>query len=133
VRITLARLAIVLLAATLLALSGWFAWQGRPAPKAADEARAAEPLVIPSKAGAVAFNHVAHAALPDTPCDRCHHTSSGARVDQGCRGCHRVKGARIASAQEAFHGQCLGCHTRRWQDGGTNGPVSRCSGCHAPG
>lgn len=130
-RIVLARFAVALLAVTLLALSAGYAWQRNAVPGEIASECLTEPVLLPSRAGAVPFNHVTHAALRGTSCERCHHTSAGAQVEQGCRACHRAEGAFVASREVAFHGQCIGCHRQQERAGVRTGPAARCSGCHA--
>jgi hypothetical protein len=79
---------------------------------------------LPSRAGAVPFDHGRHIAREGANCTVCHHTSTGSEVTATCRDCHR------ADARTAFHASCIGCHERLRRSEQPAGPVKRCSGCH---
>ena len=81
-------------------------------------------IELPSRAGAVPFDHGRHIAREGANCTVCHHTSTGTDVRATCRECHR------ADARTAFHGSCIGCHERLRRSEQPAGPVKRCSGCH---
>ncbi|MEK6550209.1 MAG: cytochrome c3 family protein [Pseudomonadota bacterium] len=84
-------------------------------------------IVIPSRPGAVTFSHTSHAGVP---CQQCHHTSTGARVEAGCRECHTKTSHRPRNSQQAFHDSCIGCHAQQKKAGKKTGPVKLCSQCH---
>ncbi len=86
-----------------------------------------ESIVIPSRPGAVTFSHSRHAAIP---CQQCHHTSTGARVEAGCRECHTKNSQHPRNSHQAFHESCIGCHARQKRAGQKTGPVKLCSQCH---
>jgi len=94
----------------------WLALLATAVPAAASE--------LPSRAGAVPFDHGRHIAREGANCMVCHHTSTGLEVTATCRDCHRV------DARTAFHTSCIGCHERLRRSEQASGPTKRCSGCH---
>jgi len=85
---------------------------------------------LPSRAGAVSFDHGQHAAREGANCAVCHHTSTGFEVRETCRQCHRPSAPSLPDSRTAFHGSCIGCHEKLHRGGQPAGPVKRCSGCH---
>lgn len=86
-----------------------------------------DPIRIPSRPGAVTFSHGSHAGIH---CQECHHTSRGAAVTQGCRGCHTQTSSFPRNSEKAFHDSCIGCHLKEKKAGQRTGPVKLCSQCH---
>jgi len=93
-------------------------------------AASAAAIELPSRAGAVPFDHDRHAAREGTRCVVCHHTSTGTDVRAACRLCHRPAATTMLDSHAAFHGSCIGCHETRRRSGQAAGPTKRCSGCH---
>jgi len=87
-------------------------------------------IELPSRAGAVPFDHVRHAAREEANCAVCHHTSTGIEVRETCRQCHRPSAPTLPDSRSAFHGSCIGCHEMLHRSGQPAGPTKRCSGCH---
>jgi len=112
-RLKLARAMVAIIIILLLMLALLFARSAQAAV-----------MQLPSSAGIVSFDHDQHAALKDTPCVACHHTSKGFEVRELCRDCHQT------SLRRAFHGKCIGCHEKLSLRKQPAGPVKRCSGCH---
>lgn len=87
-------------------------------------------MELPSRAGAVPFDHGGHIAYEQGSCTVCHHTSTGSEVRETCRQCHRPSAPSMPDSRSAFHGSCIGCHEDLRRDGKAAGPTKRCSGCH---
>jgi len=87
-------------------------------------------IELPSRAGAVPFDHGRHIAYERGNCTVCHHTSTGTEVRETCRQCHRPSAPSMPDSRTAFHGSCIGCHVDLRRDGKAAGPTKRCSGCH---
>jgi len=112
-RLWIARAMVAIIIILLIALALLFARSAQ-----------ASVMALPSSAGIVSFDHEKHAALKDTPCVACHHTSTGFNVRALCRDCHQTE------LRRAFHGKCIGCHEKLSLSKQPTGPVKRCSGCH---
>ena len=102
-------------------------------------------ILLPASAGDVVFSHEAHYASYKFACRECHHhpdtkdpsfvscqTCHTATVEntsylKTCSECHKVAQIRktpMLNSKDAFHKQCIDCHT-------TNKvPVTDCSSCH---
>ena len=93
-------------------------------------AASAAAIELPSRAGAVSFDHGRHIAYEKGNCAICHHTSTGADVRETCRQCHRPSAPTLPDSRTAFHGNCIGCHDRLRRSEQAAGPTKRCSGCH---
>ena len=91
---------------------------------------AAAAIELPSRAGAVPFDHGRHIAYEKGRCVVCHHTSTGSEVRDTCRQCHRPSIRTPPDSRTAFHGSCIGCHDTLRRTGQPAGPTKRCSGCH---
>ncbi len=92
---------------------------------------AAAAMELPSRAGAVPFDHGRHITYERGNCTACHHTSTGTKVDATCRQCHQPSAlAAMPDSRTAFHGSCIGCHEKLQRNGQATGPTKRCSGCH---
>jgi len=87
-------------------------------------------IELPSRAGAVFFDHDRHATREGTNCTVCHHTSTGTEVNAACRLCHRPVATSMLDSRAAFHGSCIACHDALRRSGQAAGPTKRCSGCH---
>jgi hypothetical protein len=87
-------------------------------------------IELPSRAGAVPFEHGRHVVYEKGRCVVCHHTSTGTEVRDACRQCHRPSAPTMPDSRTAFHGSCIGCHEERQRSGQATGPTKRCSGCH---
>lgn len=104
-------------------------------------------LVYKSTAGNVIFSHKVHANVPGygLACQDCHHHPEYAETDfRACGDCHQtppegetfpaacydchaldeIEGMEVINRGEAFHRQCIQCHT-----GFGKGP-SDCAECH---
>lgn len=94
-------------------------------------AASAAVMELPSRAGAVPFDHGRHITHEKGNCTACHHTSTGANVEATCRQCHQPSArAAMPDSRTAFHGSCIGCHEKLQRGGQATGPTKRCSGCH---
>ncbi|PTN36333.1 DUF305 domain-containing protein [Desulfonatronum sp. SC1] len=94
-----------------------------------------KPEGIEAKQKYVLFLHPKHEAFE---CVRCHHTSEGADINQGCKdaGCHDMfvietpeQRREIRYFEKAYHDLCIGCHRELRRQEKTTGPVD-CKGCH---
>jgi hypothetical protein len=74
-------------------------------------ARPEKPIVLPSRTGAVTFQHSTHASLK---CTQCH------KDDQG----GAIEGFRKASSKNRAHAACHECHKKE-----RKGP-QKCADCH---
>jgi hypothetical protein len=70
------------------------------------------PIVLPSRTGAVTFQHRTHAALP---CTQCHADGKGGRIE-GLR--------KVSSSKQKAHAACHECHKKVGK-----GP-RKCADCH---
>jgi len=91
---------------------------------------AAAAIELPSRAGAVPFDHGRHIAYEKGHCVVCHHTSTGTEVRDTCRQCHLPAARFPPDSRTAFHGSCIGCHEKLRRQGKNAGPTKRCSDCH---
>ena len=90
------------------------------------------------------FPHRKHQEMWD--CEVCHHGkdsegnqtpyTEGMRI-QHCVTCHNptsMKNKRLNNFMLAAHTRCKGCHKKIVEEeGGTAGPIAKCSGCHITG
>jgi hypothetical protein len=87
---------------------------------------------------AVTFLHNRHIEI-ELPCKACHHFYQNgknvldeSKLEEGnqdihCSACHGPK-SRL-NLQEAFHNQCIGCHTKYQKEKKKTGPLY-CGECH---
>jgi len=102
-------------------------------------------ILLPSSVGSVVFSHEAHYASYKLSCRECHHhpdtkkpsfvscrtchtaTVEGTPYLKTCTECHEatsVQKTPMLNTKDAFHKQCIGCHTAN------KVPVTDCSSCH---
>ena len=94
-----------------------------------------DPEGVEIKQKRVLFSHPKHEAFE---CIKCHHTSDGANVKEGCKdaGCHDLfvvqtpaQRREISFFEKAYHDLCTGCHRELRSQEKPFGPID-CKGCH---